>query len=209
MKIKELDFPIIYRDDNATAYGGNQDWFHESWQKRAGCASTSGANLAAYYAQKNPLMKNFYAGDSKHLNQMEYLKLMEEMYRYMKPGPMGFPYVKKFAKQFIRFCKDHGETMQASILSDFDTEIEAFHFVKENIDKDRPIALLILFHRAGEIRENTWHWVTITGYEEELNSHNSSKVIISNYGKLETMDAKVLFEVHPKNTLRMVSFHRV
>jgi len=206
MTAKELNFPIVYNKDRVIGYGGNQEWFLQSWKRNSGCGSTSGANLAAYYAYNYPQMVNIYQGDLINFNQNEYLRVMEEMFTYMKPGPMGFPYIKKFGKKFVQFCKNHGISMEACVFDNYKNSDAAFNFVRESIDARQPIALLILLHRAKELREYTWHWVTITGYMEDNDNARASKIIISNYGKREVINKDMMFEVHPKNKIRMVNF---
>ncbi|MDF2609684.1 MAG: hypothetical protein K0R92_1158 [Lachnospiraceae bacterium] len=206
MIIKELNFPVIYHNDIKIGYGGNQDWFQGKWQRKAGCGSTSGTNIVAYYAANIQTMKHIYKGNTESFNQAEFVNAMEEMYGYMTPGPFGFPYVKKFADQFVIFCKDRGITLRPHILEKYKTKEEAFDFVKNNIDKQIPIALLILFHRAPELREDNWHWVTITGYEQENDVRELSSVIMSNCGVRQKVKGDILFEVHPKNTLSMIAF---
>lgn len=205
--IKELNFPVVYKEDRVIGYGGNQEWFLRSWRRQAGCASTSGANIAAYYAYNYPEMRELYKGNSMQFNQGEYLQVMEEMYKYMTPGIFGYPYVEKFAKQFIRFCKERGVPMEASIMGDFNRIEEAFLFVKKNIDGGQPVALLILFHHGIELKGDNWHWVTITGYIKDNNDIVGSKVTLSNGGQRKIVNTEVLFEVHPKNKIRMVSFY--
>lgn len=206
MIIRELDFPSVYHKENLVGYGGNQEWFSQDMQKKAGCGCTAGANLAAYYARRHPEMAGIYDGDCEKFDQSEYIRAMEEMYPYMKPGLIGYPYVKKFARQFIRFCKEHGIEAEAKFCHGFQSGDEGFQFVKESIDSGNPIALLILFHRAHALREDNWHWVTITGYAEVENDPDTAEVILSNCGERQTVKAQQLFEVHHRNTIRMVSF---
>ena len=59
MITKELNFPTVYNKDTITGYGGNQEWFSEKIKRKAGCGCTSGANLAAYYASRQPEMSEF------------------------------------------------------------------------------------------------------------------------------------------------------
>lgn len=206
MVSKELDFPIVYKKNVIAGYGGNQEWYHKNWQQKAGCGSISGANLAAYYAANYKQAANIYEGDVLHFNYTEYLHNMTEMYQYMKPGLLGFPSVKKFGKQFQKFCNDKNVKIEASILFKFKSVNDAFDYVKENIDAGRPIALIILTHQAKELSENTWHWVTITGYTEDNVNDANSHIIISNYGRREKINKNLLFQVHRKNKLRMISF---
>jgi hypothetical protein len=62
----------------------------------------------------------------------------------------------------------------------------------------------VLTHRAPEMRDNTWHWMTISGYDDE-----KGMLILSNYGKKETQDAAMLLENHPENRMTLVSFTEV
>ena len=36
-----LDYPKIYKEKELIGQGGNQDWFADSWARKAGCASVS------------------------------------------------------------------------------------------------------------------------------------------------------------------------
>lgn len=206
---KELNFPMVYRKDTIVGYGGNQEWFSQNLKRKAGCGCTSGANLAAYYAANHPEMTGIYDGNRKKFDQEEFIQAMEEMYTYMKPGLIGYPYVKKFGRQFAKFCKEHGIEADAKFCHGFRSKEEAFTFVKESIDSGDPVALLILFHRAHALREDNWHWVTITGYTENEDNPDEAEIILSNCGERQTVNAHQLFEVHRKNTIRMVSFRIV
>jgi len=202
---KELKFPTITLKDTSVGYGGNQEWFGQNWKRQAGCGSTSGANLAAYYATIDTGMANLYQGNRTSFNQIEYVQAMDEMFTYMKPNIFGYPYIHKFSKQFVKFCGEHGVKMEASILKKYHTTEEAFKFVKNQIDAGQPVALLVLLHRAKQLREDNWHWMTITGYVEDKDQ-NIAQIIRSNYGKREIVNADILFEVHNRNVVRMVSF---
>jgi hypothetical protein len=206
MSEKELNFPMVYQGDTMVGYGGNQEWFSHDWKKKAGCGCTSGTNLAAYYASSRLEMAGIYDGNLKRFDRAEYVQAMEEMYTYMRPGLMGYPYVKKFGRQFAKFCREHGFEAEARFCHGFHSREEAMGFVKESIDGGDPVALLILFHRAHALKEDNWHWVTITGYREEEGNSGVPEVILSNCGERQTVNAHQLFEIHRNNTIRMVSF---
>jgi hypothetical protein len=206
--VKELNFPSISLEDKSKGYGGNQEWFHQNWKRQAGCGSTSGANLAAYYASIDNRMIELYKGNRSNFSKREYLQAMEEMFRYMKPGILGYPFIHKFSKQFVKFCEERGVRMEATILKKYHTTQEAFQFVKDSIDVGQPIALLVLFHRAKQLIQDNWHWMTITGYVEDT-EQNITQIIRSNYGKREVVNSEVLFEVHSRNVVRMVCFQKI
>jgi len=203
---KELNFPLIYHKDSIVGYGGNQEWFSHDWKKKAGCGCTCGTNLAAFYASSHPKMAGIYDGNTNRFNQAEYVRAMEEMYAYMKPGLIGFPYVKKFGRQFVKFCREHGVEVKAEFCRSFRDKEDAFAFVRESIDEGNPVALLILFHRAHTLKKDNWHWMTITGYTEQEENPDGAEIILSNCGERQTVNARQLFEVHRKNTIRMVRF---
>lgn len=206
MFVKELNFPMVYHDDAVVGYGGNQEWFSQNMKRKAGCGCTCGANLAAYYASNYPQMARFYEGNREKFDRTEFLRAMEELHTYMKPGMIGYPYAKRFGNQFVRFCRERGVDAEAKFCYGFRSREEAVSFVRESIDGGNPVALLILFHRAYDLRNDNWHWVTITGYAEEEDNPDNIEIILSNCGERQTVSSYHLFEVHRKNTIRMVSF---
>ena len=68
------------------------------------------------------------------------------------------------------------------------------------------MGLLILFHRAEELQEDIWHWVTVTGYTLPEKEEEKPMVILSDCGDRDLYRADVLLEVHRKNLVRMVEF---
>ena len=62
-------------------------------------------------------------------------------------------------------------------------------------------ALLVLRHTESSFEENTWHWMTITGYNTLRNTFE-----ISNCGEKEEYDAERIFRPHPGNEVWLASF---
>ena len=145
MIIKELKFPTVYDQGKAAGYGGDQEWFSLSRQRKAGCGCTSGANLAIYYASARPGMAGIYDGNCEKYEKKDYVRAMEKMYAYMTPGIIGFPYVKKFARQFIKFCKDYGIEAEAEFCNKFAKKEEAVCFIQEGIDRGDPVDAAAIF----------------------------------------------------------------
>ncbi|WP_283610730.1 hypothetical protein [Faecalispora anaeroviscerum] len=203
MVVHELPFPVVWKDGVQAGYGGNQEWFLQVFQRTAGCASVTGANLAAYYASLVPAGRSLYSGETERFSKPEYLHVMEEMYRYMTPGPMGFPVAGRFVQKFLLFAREHGSVFQAHTLFHRRSCEERMNFLKEAIVKGNPVAFLILKHRAPEMKENNWHWVTITGWSKDA---DGEQVILSNCGEREVYPAELLFENHYGNVLRLVWF---
>ena len=47
-----LDYPKIYKEKELIGQGGNQDWFADSWARKAGCASVSATDIFTYYTKR-------------------------------------------------------------------------------------------------------------------------------------------------------------
>jgi len=206
MEKKELAIPLIYEQEKLVGRGGNQDWFPEKWPRQAGCASTAGANLAAYFAASDPQLRALYPGDPDRFVLPEFLQAMQQMYGYMRPGLLGYPFAGKFARKFVRYAREHGIQAAADVYQQPRTWQDALLFVRRHIDCGSPVALLILWHRSPALQRVNWHWMTIFGYAMDDVAGNGPRVILSNGGQREEYDARDLFEVHQKNIIRMVAF---
>ena len=179
---KELHCPQIIKDGKTIGYGGDQEWFPGDFQRLAGCGSVTGSNIAAIYALSRDDFKDLYPikDSQKAADYQQYLNLMQTMYRYMKPGFMGYPLIGRFAKDFKRYAKDHGITLSSEQLFLPKSKEQALDFILPALKEGHPVAFLILRHPAYELREDNWHWVTITGFDE-----GEEKLIWSNCGERE------------------------
>ena len=186
-------FPLI--EENGTVfYGGDQEWYHWEWQRWAGCASVTGANIAAYY-------EAVLTGTEARYTKTDYLVRMQEMYRYMTPGIHGFPDPEKFVARFIRYEADHGRYCEGGIFHGWTDWHQAAGHICNTLQAGHPLALLVLRHTESSFEENTWHWMTITGYNILRNTFE-----ISNCGEKEEYDAERIFRPHPGNEVWLASF---
>ena len=171
-------FPQVVTE-SGIAYGGDQNWFKRpKWARIAGCASVAGANLAAYYGIGT---EPDIAGAPVY-SQKKYVELQTLMYRhYMHPGYMGFPHVTVFCDHFVQYVKDNGAWASGEIRTekDWTHARDAFAYIRQAIDEDTPVALLILGHTREEI---------------------------SNHGKKQWLDVPMVFEPDAKNEVRLAKF---
>lgn len=198
---KELYCPLIKRDGKIVGYGGNQEWFSGSFQRLAGCGSVTGSNMAAIYAASRPEMRALYHPEYEAEAYESYLKLMEDMYDYMKPGFMGYPLIGRFAKDFKAYAADRGVMLQSDELFLPKEKKQILDFIFKGILDGHPVAFLILRHPAKELREDNWHWVTITGFDEE-----KEQLIWSNCGEREEIDWNMLLDTGSKYYVGIVRF---
>lgn len=187
--MNELNFPKIYDKEELIGYGGNQDWFKDSWAQKAGCASVLAANLFAYYQGKTKLSKN------------EFVSIMNEMYKYITPGKMGYPFLYKFARTFSTLMDQKGYDLKPIYKKKSKTCEEALDFVIQSIEEKHPVGVLILYHNAPELEEDNWHWVCISGCRKD---EEKTKIIFSDCGERREIDADILFDLNCKNVVKMV-----
>lgn len=188
--MKELNITNIY-EDKLIGYGGNQDWFTDPWAVKAGCASVLASNLYAYYKGIEKCSKK------------EFLSVMEDLYTYMTPGRMGFPYFYKFAHKMIERMEKENIYLKAKYLKKSKSIEDSISFVKKNIDNHHPIGVLILSHIAEELEDDNWHWICISGYKQK---EDDVYIIFSDCGVRREVHANVLFDTDIRNIVKLVSF---
>lgn len=187
--MKELQMPLIYKDNDMIGYGGDQEWFLDSWARRAGCASVLASNMYAYYLHQS----------SYELSS--FLKVMESMFHQMTPGYMGYPYLYKFARTFVKIMKEEDIDLKPVYQKKSKNYKHAMMFVKESIDDGHPISMLILHHHAKELEDDNWHWVCLSGY---IPTEKGYDIIFSDCGQRRVIDSHILFDTSHKNVFKMV-----
>ncbi|MBS5112403.1 MAG: hypothetical protein KHZ15_06930 [Coprobacillus cateniformis] len=187
--MKELQMPIIYDQQQRIGYGGNQDWFHDEWAQKAGCASVLASNLYAFYQQQ------------EKYNKDEFLGVMEEMFNLMTPGNMGYPFLYKFARTFIARMKQDNCYLKPVYQKKSKNYKHALDYVLKSIDEGHPVGMLILHHRAKELEEDNWHWICLSGYIE---SESHYRIVFSDCGMRREIDSRILFDTHHHNVFKMV-----
>lgn len=187
--MKELKIPHIYDLEELMGYGGDQEWFHDNWAKKAGCASVLASNLYGYYHQQQSYSKE------------DFLDIMNTMFHLMKPGVMGYPYLYKFARTFVKRMRDDNINLKPVYQKKSQSHQHALSFVVESIDDNHPVGMLILHHNAKELEDDNWHWICISGYEVKEHNYN---IIFSDCGERRVLDSRILFDTHYKNVFKMV-----
>ncbi len=205
-------FPEIERGSSRYGYGGSQYWFKNRWSRLAGCAAVSATNLIAFHGFGT--QPDRMDGTCPVYEEAHYIELQERMFGYMRPGMRGFPYIEVYEQKFLEYANTCGLTLDSEIYRGWKHSKEAFHFVQASIHENNPLAMLILTHRAAELEEDTWHWMTVTGYETaneedaETGPDPMGRILISNYGKRQWMRASVLFEAAPGNDVKLIHFRQ-
>ena len=194
-------FPYVLDRSGNYCYGGSQNFFEMKWRRRAGCGATAGAGISACLGIG--IRPEGEKDGRPVFSFARYLAHMNRMFGYMKPGLMGYPHWERFRDDFLSFAKDMGTSLRAECLTKWKSAGDAFCFAADAVDRGVPAALLVLTHRAPEMDENTWHWMTVTGYDR-----GAGTILISNYGRREILKAEMVFEPAAANRVRLVAFFR-
>lgn len=168
MIVKCIKNPDVFKiqDEltNAVYYGCNQEWYQTKWQRRSGCGPTTSTTILQYlYAtRKNsaPLL----------LTKGACLQCMEEVWKYVTPGPQGISSTQKFCKGLDAYARAKSLRLQTDVLdipryrSKRPPFSETLAFLDNALKNDLPIAFLNL-HNGQEPILDSWHWVTIISVE--------------------------------------------
>jgi len=195
----QVDFLKIVDTSKGTIYyGGDQAWFNRYTQRFGGCGPTAAANMMAYMAIYDPRLSNLYDYDLKNLTKDDFSKFMEEVYAYVTPNEvpfvndksdlagkkwrgippsLGITNVSRFAEGVEAFAASKGVSLKAQWSNEKPTFQNAVDYIRTGLEKNRPVALLNMFHpvdlqytnpETGKRIETDYqqHWVIITGMIE-------------------------------------------
>lgn len=162
---------LLQIDDNGIRrYGANQIWYPQTWQRKAGCGPTTCSHLFWYLSKTRTECGSLWEQECR--TRSEYVKLMEAVFEYVTPGPMGVNTPALFTDGAFQYGRARNVELKADVL-----QIPSFHQARPSIDtmkefltkgfqKDLPAAFLNLSN--GELRNlESWHWVTLIGIKEE------------------------------------------
>lgn len=185
------------KEGNHIYNGPNQSWYPKRFQKMAGCGPTACSNIMWYLSKTKEHYNGLCTYDGTTYEG--FLKLMEDVWRYVTPGLMGVNKLEIFEKGAISYGKDRGYDLSCKSLripgrnQISETEIEeAFDFIEEMLEKDLPVAFLNL-HNGQLLNLESWHWVTIYELDREKGS-----VSILDQSRLEEIDLKLWMKTTSK-----------
>lgn len=176
-------------DSDNFAWGSNQEWYLDSWQRTSGCGPATCANLVWYLSKTFDEFKPLFLRENNDRTSM--LELMEELWTYITPTRMGVNNTSIFAEGATKFGLDKGVKFKIDILKVpvFPAERPEWNTVKEYLQyafsNDSPVAFLNLSN--GKLKNlESWHWVTLTGIDEK-----TSAVTMLDQGKRSEIDLKL------------------
>ena len=151
------------------SYGGNQDWFPDQWQRRAGCGPTASAAILTYLSRLSPgLTPMAPIGNSVR----EHTAYMEALWSYTTPGSRGLDQAENLILGCRSFALSKGCVLLGKVLEIPNREkaprpsLETCRdFLAEALYADLPVAFLN--YSSGAVDNlDSWHWVTLIAMED-------------------------------------------
>ena len=184
-------------DEDQKHFGGDQHWYKAKWHSLSGCGPTVAATILAHIAENTPSCRTLYRYDFP-LQKEDFVRHMEQVREYVKPGMKGLTSKTFFACETRRFAADRGVILKTHILNKSFSANEAYDRIKQSIDGGYPLALLILKNPAPELEEFTWHWMIIIGYKENM------QIVMTTWGKIFDLDFEKVWNHTGKNSSGIV-----
>lgn len=174
-----VDTRLIQIMDGETAYyGADQEWFSSKWHRMSGCGPQTAALLALYMAAAFPQACASMYQFELPADKKDFAQHMAGVRKFVKPGPMGLTDPNEFAKGVLAYARQCGAEIIAQQISPTLSAGVAFDFFKQALRHGYLPALLLLRNPARELSDFTWHWMAVTGCDEEKRT-----LTISTYGK--------------------------
>lgn len=152
-----------------TYRGGDQEWYPDLWQRRAGCGPTTAAALLAYLSQTRPALAPLrpLAGGTR----TGFAQYMQALWPYVTPGARGLDKPESLVLGCRSFALSRGCRLEGEILKiprrreDRPTPAACRDFLLRALDNDCPVAFLN-FSNGSLPNLDSWHWVPLIALTE-------------------------------------------
>lgn len=152
-----------------TYRGGDQEWYPDLWQRRAGCGPTTAAALLAYLSQTRPALAPLrpLAGGTR----TGFAQYMQALWPYVTPGARGLDKPESLVLGCRSFALSRGCRLEGEILKiprrreDRPTPAACRDFLLRALDSDCPVAFLN-YSNGSLPNLDSWHWVPLIALTE-------------------------------------------
>ncbi|MCL2437180.1 MAG: hypothetical protein FWD00_03990 [Clostridiales bacterium] len=162
--------------EGSVLYGLDQNWYRTPIKRRRGCGPVTAATLLFYMNKRE---NGPFGYDNTDI--VKAVEMLNDVWRYVRPGIKGLPSIKKFVKGIHKLCERYGLPWECqSINVNKNTLVpEAAAFIESGINSDCPVAFLNL-HAGVSTAFDGWHWLVLTGIRKEGARYVASGI---DYGK--------------------------
>ncbi|MDQ2087131.1 hypothetical protein RBH29_11910, partial [Herbivorax sp. ANBcel31] len=217
---------------NNIFYGGAQSWFERDSQRFGGCGPAAAANVLAYMAVNDSELAGLYDYDTNNINSVDFASYMETLYNYVTPFELYKAEEREDRKKFIppsfgigigdfikgveEFAEDRNINLKANWSDEKGTFNNVVAYIREGLEKDRPVALINVFNpdlkeieyidAYGDKRTSDFdrHWVVITSMAEDKNT-GDIEITASTWGGIVTLSLNDVYDGAQSNFLNNFS----
>ena len=173
------------------SFGGNQDWFHNFLMHMGGCAAATACDSCIYFALHRDLMV-LYPFDVNRITKEDYEAFAMKMKPYLRPRAGGIKKLAIFMDGFREYLNTLGKQDIISMegFSGDHSFEESASFIMDRIDNGYPIPYLMLKHTDCKVKDYSWHWFLLVGYEQ---TESDVMVTLATYGKATVFSLRELW----------------
>ena len=145
--------------------GGSQERCADFWMYLGGCAALAACDQAICLA-RNYGFTDLYPYPAEDLKKQDYVDFAMIMKPYIHPRVNGVTRLSIFTKGFGKYLNKKDYEVEFETCSGHEDYGTALEFLKRGLDRNLPIAYLMLRHKDPKFHDLNWHWFSVTGYRE-------------------------------------------
>ncbi|MGI5900004.1 MAG: hypothetical protein ACOX8S_08815 [Christensenellales bacterium] len=172
-------------------YGGDQHWLPTELMRRGGCSTVTAAEICAFLAAKDPLLRNLYPADHSAISKADFIDFCKRMFKFVYPRVGGLTKLSLYIDGFKAYAKSVGAPVEIETLSGDLPYEHAEEFLVKAIGEGSCLICLLLDHHDESLDDIIWHWFMLTGYEHHMGELNA---IYGTYGKRGTVSLRHMWE---------------
>lgn len=161
------EFFTFFGPEGTIYRGADQEWYRDTWQRKAGCGPTTAATVLAYLSAAHPGLQSLAP---KGNTITDFVPYMEEVWRDVTPRMRGLDSLNLFTGGCVRFGLRRGVSLGFREL-----EIPGVHkkrpllaeciaFLQSALSADCPVGFLN-FSNGALTNLDGWHWVPLISLE--------------------------------------------
>ena len=184
-------------------YGGSQSWLMDPWMRLGGCGALAAVDSCIFLAKYHKI-KALYP-DIQHLNKSAYCSFAMEMKPYLRPRYQGINKLDLYMDGFRKFLEEKRiHNLQMEGYSMGSSKEMAFQVLKERIDKNILVPVLLLNPVSKEWKEYQWHWFLLNAYQVTEQGIHQVKAVT--YGTYEWLSWDGFWDEHDESNGGMILY---
>lgn len=161
VELRKKQYLQLKNDRGRISYGCDQDWYHGTFQRLAGCGPTAATNNLIYMQRAG---RYDFRLSVDTLAQC--VALMHTIWEYVTPTPLGLYKTSFYQRGINRFFATKGYPLRCDVFPVHGSNSVNYHsavnFIASHLRDECPVSFLNLCNGAVDNMDK-WHWITIVG----------------------------------------------